>query len=70
MSNRELDIEINADDTIDTLKEKIEEKEKIPPTQQKLIFNGTILDKGNKKLSAVKLQHGNVLHMVLALRGG
>lgn len=49
--------------------ERVEEKEGIPPAQQRLIFSGKQLN-DEKKVQEYKIQAGSVLHLVLALRGG
>ena len=51
------------------VKEKIEEKQGIPPEQQRLIFSGKPLS-DDKTLDEYKISSGCVLHLVLALRGG
>lgn len=51
------------------LKEKLEEKEGIPPQQQRLVFQGKQL-KDDKTIGSYKLKAGTVLHLVVALRGG
>ena len=51
------------------IKEKIEEKEGIPPQQQRLIVSGKQMN-DNKQADFYKLQGGSVLHLVLSLRGG
>ena len=56
-------------DKILHVKERIEEKEGIPPSQQRLIFGGKQMN-DDKTLSEFNIEGGSVLHMVLALRGG
>ena len=56
-------------DKIIHVKERIEEKEGIPPSQQRLIFGGKQMN-DDKTLSEFNIEGGSVLHMVLALRGG
>ena len=51
------------------IKERIEEKEGIPPVQQRLIFGGKQMN-DNKTAADYKIEGGSVLHLVLALRGG
>lgn len=69
LAGRIAQIEVNSEDTVERLKELIEEKEGIPPEQQRLIFGGrSIADE--KKLSDYKIESGNTLHLVLSLRGG
>ena len=50
-------------------KERVEEKEGIPPPQQRLIFGGKQMA-DDKKASEYNIEGGSVLHLVLALRGG
>ena len=47
----------------------MEEREGIPPAQQRLIFGGKQMN-DEKCVSEYGVEGGSVLHMVLALRGG
>ncbi|XP_019758833.1 NEDD8 [Dendroctonus ponderosae] len=62
-------IDVEPSDKILVLKEKLEEKEGIPPQQQRLVFQGKQL-KDDKTVNSYKLKAGTVLHLVVALRGG
>ncbi|OHW95542.1 ubiquitin family protein [Colletotrichum incanum] len=54
---------------VSQIKEKVEEKEGIPPVQQRLIYGGKqMVD--DKSASEYGLEAGATLHLVLALRGG
>lgn len=69
LTGDELEIDVEKDDTIKRVKEKIEEKEGIPPVQQRLIHEGKQL-KDDKSVGSYKLRGGTTLHLVIALRGG
>lgn len=70
IGGKELEIDLTTLEVVYDLKMAIEEKEHIPPAQQKLIYNGTILSNDNAPLTKFNFQSGNVVHMVIALRGG
>lgn len=69
LTGKEIEINIEADDLVKRIKEKVEEKEGIPPAQQRLIFSGKQMN-DDKTTESYRIQGGSVLHLVLALRGG
>ncbi|ORY92226.1 ubiquitin-like protein, partial [Syncephalastrum racemosum] len=64
-----IEIDIEPNDKIARIKERVEEKEGIPPPQQRLIFGGKQMSDDNTATD-YSIEGGSVLHLVLALRGG
>ncbi|KAJ8666267.1 hypothetical protein QAD02_007929 [Eretmocerus hayati] len=67
--SQQIEIDIEPTDKVERIKERVEEKEGIPPQQQRLIFSGKQMN-DEKTAQDYKVQGGSVLHLVLALRGG
>ncbi|KAI3436814.1 hypothetical protein D9Q98_006224 [Chlorella vulgaris] len=69
LTGKEIEIDIEPNDTVQRIKERVEEKEGIPPVQQRLIFAGKAMN-DDKMAKDYNIEGGSVLHLVLALRGG
>jgi len=69
LTGKEIELDIEPTDKVSRIKERVEEKEGIPPAQQRLIFGGKQMS-DDKCATEYNLEGGATLHLVLALRGG
>lgn len=69
LTGKTVTVDVEPGDSVETLKHKIQEKEGVPPEEQRIIFGGKQLQ-GEKTIADFELEEGNTIHLVLRLRGG
>lgn len=69
LAGKTITVDVEEGDTVEQLKQKINEKEGIPVDQQRLIFGGKQLE-SERMLTDYGVTAGATMHLVLRLRGG
>ena len=69
LQGKNITLDVNDDDTVESIKKKINDIDGIPIDQQRLVFNGKQLENTNT-IKDYGIESDSTIHLVLRLQGG
>lgn len=69
LTGKTVTLAVTSSNTVAELKEMIQDKEGIPPDQQRFVFAGKQLE-DDRMISEYHVRNASTLHLILRLRGG